>query len=112
AAIATAIGAASSTAPRAGSSTQVRGTVKPFQSAIREALDGRTEEFERLAIEMYARGLSVRDIEAAFTDTNGTSLLSKSAVSQITERLWADYQVFAGRDLSEHRVVYLFIDGI
>ena len=89
---------------------QVRGT--PFQSAIREALGGRTEELERLAIEMYARGLSVRDIEAAFTDTSGKSLLSKSAVSQITERLWVDYQAFAGRDLSEHRVVYLFIDGI
>jgi putative transposase len=91
---------------------QVRGTLKPFQSAIREALGSRTEELERLAIEMYARGLSVRDIEAAFTDTGGKSLLSKSAVSQITERLWADYQAFAGRDLSEHRVVYLFIDGI
>jgi putative transposase len=61
---------------------------------------------------MYARGLSVRDIEAAFTDTRGNSLLSKSAVSQITERLWADYQAFAGRDLFEYRVLYLFIDGI
>jgi putative transposase len=91
---------------------QVRGTVKPFQSAIREALGSRTEELERLAIEMYARGLSVRDIEAAFTDTRGNSLLSKSAVSQITERLWADYQAFAGRDLFEYRVLYLFIDGI
>src|SRR5438876_3514256 len=59
---------------------QVRGTLKPFQSAIREALGSRTEELERLAIEMYARGLSVRDIEAAFTDASGKSLLSKSAV--------------------------------
>jgi len=75
---------------------QVRGTVEPFRSAIREALGSRTEELERLAIEMYARGLSVRDIEAAFTDVNGKSLLSKSAVSQITERLWTDYQSFAG----------------
>lgn len=91
---------------------QVRGTVAPFRSAIREALGGRTEELERLAIEMYARGLSVRDIEAAFTDANGKSLLSKSAVSQVTERLWADYQAFAGRDLSEHRLLYMFLDGI
>jgi putative transposase len=90
----------------------VRGTAEPFRSAIREALGSRTEELERLAIEMYARGLSVRDIEAAFTDTSGKSLLSKSAVSQITERLWADYQGFAGRELGEHRLVYLFIDGI
>jgi putative transposase len=91
---------------------QVRGTLEPFRSAIREALGTRSEELERLAIEMYARGLSVRDIEAAFTDASGKSLLSKSAVSQITERLWADYQAFAGRDLSEHRLMYLFIDGI
>src|SRR5213083_1256621 len=91
---------------------QVRGTLKPFHSAIGEALGSRTEELERLAIEMYARGLSVRDIEPAFTDTSGKSLLSKSAVSQITERLWADYQSFAGRELSEYRVVYVFFDGI
>jgi putative transposase len=63
---------------------QVRGTLKAFQSAIREALGSRTEELERLAIEMYARGPSVRDIEAAFTDTRGNSLLSKTAESQIT----------------------------
>ena len=80
---------------------QVRGTLEPFRSAIREALGTRSEELERLAIEMYARGLSVRDIEAAFTDASGKSLLSKSAVSQITERLWTDYQAFAGRDLAE-----------
>jgi putative transposase len=91
---------------------QVRGTVAPFRSAIREVLGSRTEELERLAIEMYARGLSVRDIEAAFSDANGKSLLSKSAVSQVSERLWADYQAFAGRDLSEHRLLYLFLDGI
>ena len=91
---------------------QVRGTSKPFHSVIRESLGSRTEELERLAIEMYARGLSVRDIEAAFTDGSGKSLLSKSAVSQISERLWADYQAFAGRDLSEYRVIYLFVDGI
>jgi putative transposase len=33
-------------------------------------------------------------------------------VSEITERLWAEYEVFASRDLSEFEVVYLFVDGI
>ena len=28
------------------------------------------------------------------------------------ERLWADYQEFVGRDLSEYEIVYLFVDGI
>jgi transposase-like protein len=35
---------------------------------------------------MYARGLSTRDIEALFADERGRSLLSRTAVSEITER--------------------------
>jgi putative transposase len=61
---------------------------------------------------MYARGLSTRDIEALFTDKNGASLLSRTAVSEITERLWAEYEAFATRDLSEFEITYLFVDGI
>jgi transposase-like protein len=61
---------------------------------------------------MYARGLSVRDIEAAFTDEAGRCVLSRTAASELTERLWADYQSFASRDLGEFKVLYLFVDGI
>jgi transposase-like protein len=75
-------------------------------------LRGRTEELEGLAVEMYARGLSTRDIQAPFADATGRSLLSRSAVSQITERLWAEHEGFASRDLAEFNVVYLFVDGI
>ena len=53
---------------------------------------------------MLARGLSVRDIEDAFKDENGRLLLSKTAVSQLGERLWEDYQAFAQRDLSEYEI--------
>ena len=67
---------------------------------------------ERLAVELYARGLSTRDIEDAFTDETGQRLLSRAAVSEITEKLWAEYEDFCKRDLSEHAVTYLFIDGI
>jgi len=65
-----------------------------------------------LAVEMYARGLSTRDIEAVFADADGRSLLSRTAVSEITERLWAEYEAFASRDLSELAVTYRFVDGI
>ena len=51
---------------------------------------------------MLTRGLSVRDIEDAFKDENGRLLLSRTAVSQLGERLWEDYQAFAQRDLSEY----------
>jgi hypothetical protein len=39
-------------------------------------------------------------------------LLSSTAVSEVTERLWAQYEAFASRDLSEFEVIYLFVEGI
>src|SRR4051812_1439409 len=69
----------------------------------RQNLAGRTGALEDLAVELYARGLSTRDIEDAFTDEAGRRLLSRAAVSEITERLWAEYEAFTTRDLGEHR---------
>jgi len=91
---------------------QVAGTVEPFRSELRQHLKGHSEALEDLAIEMLARGLSVRDIEDAFKDESGRLLLSRTAVSELGERLWADYQDFAGRDLSEYDIAYLYVDGI
>jgi putative transposase len=94
------------------SAPQIADRAEPFRSRIRALLGKRTAELEALAVEMYARGLSTRDIEALLADESGQSLLSRTAVSEITERLWAEYEAFASRDLSEFEVVYLFVDGI
>src|SRR5437867_7532038 len=91
---------------------QVADRPEPFVSRVRAGLAGRTAELERLAVEMYARGLSTRDVEAAFRDATGASLLSRTAVSQVTERLWQEYEGFATRDLSEFAVAYFFVDGV
>jgi len=91
------------------SAPQIAGRDEPFRSRIREHLKGHTQGREDLAIEMLARGLSVRDIEDVFKDENGGLLLSKTAVSQLGERLW---EAFAQRDLSEYEIAYLFVDGI
>ena len=91
---------------------QIAGREEPFRSEIRESLKGRTQALEDLAVEMLARGLSVRDIEDAFKDESGRLLLSRTAVSEIGDRLWADYQEFAARDLGEYDIVYLFVDGV
>jgi Transposase, Mutator family len=84
----------------------------PFRSALRAGLQGRTAALKDLAVELFARGLSTRDIADAFTDDDGRPLLSRAAVSQLRERLWAEYQTFASRNLAEHDIVYLFVDGI
>jgi len=91
---------------------QVRGTEQPYSSPLRALLDGRSDELQRLAVEMYARGLSTRDIEDATRGADGKALLSRSAVSEVTEQLWSEYEAFATRDLSEFDIVYLFIDGV
>lgn len=90
---------------------QLRG-LGGWKSEVRAALAGKNEELTRLALEMYARGLSMRDIEAAFTDASGRCVLTRSAASAVCERLWDEYQAFARRDLSELDIVYLFIDGV
>lgn len=43
---------------------------------------------------------------------SGELLLSKSAVSEITDGLWEEYQTFCQRDLSSFEVEYLFLDGV
>ena len=94
------------------SAPQVADRMEPFRSRIREQLGQRRQALEELAVEMYARGLSTRDIEAVFRDEAGQSMLSRTAVSEVTERLWSEYESFATRDLAEFGVVYLFVDGI
>tara|TARA_B100000315_G_C14516907_1_gene559618 strand:- start:55 stop:1320 length:1266 start_codon:yes stop_codon:yes gene_type:complete len=91
---------------------QVRGTETPFRSKLFDFLRGNSQVLERLAIEMYARGLSTRDVESALTDEDGHCLLSRSAVSEVTEALYQEYQAFQSRDLSEIPVLYLFLDGL
>jgi transposase-like protein len=94
------------------SAPQVAGGAEPFRSELRDHLKGHSEALEDLAVEMLARGLSVRDIEDAFKTETGRLLVSRTAVSELGERLWADYQDFATRDLSEYDIAYLFVDGV
>jgi len=42
----------------------------------------------------------------------GSSLLSRTTVSEVTEALWEEYEEFATRDLGDVRLPYLFLDGI
>lgn len=91
---------------------QVRGGAEPYRSRLWELLATRTEAVERLVVEMYARGLSTRDIEDLFRTPEGEVLLSRSSVSEITDQLWEEYEAFSQRDLSKLPIVYLIVDGV
>jgi putative transposase len=88
----------------------------PFRSALWPAIKGRSEVLDRLVVEMYARGLSTRDIQDALGEWSGREdarpLLGRSSVSRVSEALWEEYEQFARRDLSGFDLVYLFTDAV
>jgi len=79
---------------------QVRGLEGVCQPTLWRALKRRTDVLERLVVEMYARGLSTRDIEDALAELAGEDapLLSRSTVSRITDALHEEFSgVFSPR---------------
>ena len=91
---------------------QVRNTEERFCSKLAAFFRNNTEVLEKLAVEMYARGLSTRDIEDALIEATGDMILSKTAVSNVTEILYKEFEEFQNRDLSEFEIEYLFLDGM
>ncbi len=91
---------------------RVRNTSEPFRSSILDKLGTRTDQLENLVAEMYARGLSTRDIEDALRDESGNLMLSRSSVSRLAEVLWTEYEEFSERDLSDYDIEYLWLDAV
>jgi len=91
---------------------QVRNNEKPFRSKLAAFFRNNSQVLEKLAIEMYSRGLSTRGIEDALIEATGDMILSKTAVSNVTEALHKDFEEFQNGDLSHFEVEYLFLDAI
>ena len=91
---------------------QVRGLREPYRSKLWAALGRTSDVLTRLIVEMYAGGMSQRDIESALEKALGQFVVSKSAVSDITDRLTHEYEAFRTRDLSGFDIAYLFMDTV
>ena len=91
---------------------QVTDSEESFHSKFWKHIKGNTEQLEKIAVEMYARGCSTRDIEELLKDEFGNILLSKSAISQLNKRLWEEYEAFCKTDLSDYDIVYIFCDAV
>ena len=72
----------------------------------------RTHALEALVIASFLRGLSVRDVEAALEETFDEPMVSKSTVARICTETRERYRAWCERDLSEHDLVYCFLDAI
>lgn len=91
---------------------QVSGRSEPTRSQLWDELANTSESLKRLIVEMYAGGLSQRDIEYSLEKALGQFILSKSAVSEMTDTLTQEYEAFRTRDLSGYEVAYLFMDAV
>src|SRR5215470_9584109 len=91
---------------------QISGRSEPTRSQLWDELAKTSEVLKRLILEMYAGGLSQRDIEYSLEKALGQFILSKSAVSELTESLSEEYEAFRSRDLSGYEVAYLFMDAV
>jgi transposase-like protein len=91
---------------------QISGRQEPYRSSLWSQVAKTSEVLKRLIVEMYAGGLSQRDIEYSLEKALGQFILSKSAVSALTETLTEEYEAFRSRDLSGYDVAYLFMDAV
>jgi transposase-like protein len=91
---------------------RVRNTRARFRSRVLRSVARIAERVKTLALEMYVRGLSTRDVEQAFVTDKGEAVLSRSAMSRLAGRLYDEYLAFAEQDLSQLDVVFLFVDGV
>jgi putative transposase len=91
---------------------QVRGLREPYRSKRWAALGRTSDVLTTLSIEMYAGGMSQRDIESALEKARGQFVLSKRAVSDITDRLTHEYEALRTGALSGSDIAYLFIAAV
>jgi putative transposase len=91
---------------------QVRDREEPYRSQLWTQMASTSDVLKRLIVEMYVGGMSQRDIEYSLEKALGQFVLSKSTVSELSERLTQEYEAFRTRDLSGYEVAYLFIDAV
>jgi transposase-like protein len=91
---------------------QLSGRPEPYRSSLGSQVAKTSEVLKRLIVEMYAGGLSQRGIEYSLEKALGQFVLSKSAVSAITETLSEEDEAFRTRALSGYEVASLFLDAV
>ena len=92
---------------------QIRDAAEPFVSKLfpRGERFLRTEPLKAMVIGAFVRGLSMRDVESLCEEA-GLGQVSKSTASRICKELRERFTAFMARDLSQARLVTLFLDAI
>jgi len=84
-----------------------------FQSQLVKPYKRRSEGLDCLFPKLFVEGLATRDFEPALRFLVGESApLSPSSISRLNKKFKDEYDVWAGRDLSDLKIVYVWADGI
>jgi transposase-like protein len=86
---------------------------EPFESKIIRKHQRRSDTVDETFMNLFVEGLATRDFEPALRLLVGQDApLSPSTISRLTKQFKAQYDAFDGQELSEHRFVYIWADGI
>ena len=83
-----------------------------FESQVLGKGVARTHALEALVVCSFLRGLSVRDVEAAWEECFGERVIGKATVARVCQDVAARYGAWCERDLSEHDLVYCYLDAL
>ena len=78
---------------------------EPYRSKLWEALGYTSDGLTTLLVEMYAGGMAQRDLASALEQALCQCVLSKHAMSNITERLTHAYETFQKKEDGMVKVV-------
>jgi len=92
---------------------RVSDNAEAFQSQLVKAYKRRSEGLDCLFPNLFVEGLATRDFEPALRFLVGESApLSPSSISRLNKKFKDEYEVWAKRDLSKLKIVYIWADGI
>jgi len=108
--LSTSLGATTIAMPRARTLDE-NGERHEWRSQIIPRYQRRTARVDEAILGVYLSGTNTRRLRGALAPLLLGAPLSKDAVSRLVGRLREDFAAWAGRDLGELKVRYLFLDG-
>ena len=87
------------------------GEGQEWRSRMIGRYERRTERVDEALLGVYLSGTNTRRIRGALAPLLRGAPLSKDAISRLVGRLREDFESWAKRDLAEHRIRYVFLDG-
>jgi len=87
------------------------GEGQEWRSRMIGRYERRTERVDEALLGVYLSGTNTRRIRGALAPLLRGAPLSKDAISRLVGRLREDFESWARRDLAQHRIRYVFLDG-